>query len=153
VLTSRDLIGYFCGHPHRDVAGVLQLWLISQVRAGVAETGSKRGPAAWETVDVLGVKALAFIVADVDRIIQFLNVTGLQPETIREAAQSSLFLLGVLDYVSKDDELLRAIHQELNIAPAAILTALGHQTPASETKRLDRKNEAAPSLPRRNLFK
>jgi Protein of unknown function (DUF3572) len=121
--------------------------------AGVEETGSKREPAASETVDALGIKVLAFIVEDVDRIIQFLNVTGLQPETIRESAQSSLFLLGVLDYVSKDDELLRAIHQELNIAPAAILAALGHQTPASEIKPLDRKTEAAPPLPRRDLFK
>jgi hypothetical protein len=63
----------------------------------VAETGSKRGPAASEAVDALGIKVLAFIVADVDRIIQFLNATGLQPETIRESAQSSLFLVGVLD--------------------------------------------------------
>jgi hypothetical protein len=119
----------------------------------VEEMDSKRGPAASETVDALGIEVLAFIVADVDRIIRFLNVTGLQPETIREAAQSSLFLLGVLDYASKDDELLRALHQELNIAPAAILTALGNQSPASETKPLDRKTEAAPPLPRRNLFK
>jgi len=119
----------------------------------VEETGSKRGPAGSENVDALGIKVLAFIVADVDRIIQFLNVTGLQPETIRASAQSSLFLLGVLDYVSKDDELLKAIHQELNIAPAAILTILGHQTPASEIKPPDRKSEAASPLPRRNLFK
>jgi CheY-like chemotaxis protein len=109
--------------------------------------GSKGGPAASESVDALGIKVLAFIVADVDRIIPVLNVTGLQPETLRESAQSSLFLLGVLDYVSKDDELLRALHQQLDIAPAAILTALGHQTPTSETKPRDRKIEAAPSLP------
>jgi hypothetical protein len=60
----------------------------------VEETGSKRGPAASENADALGIKVPAIIVADVDRIIQFLNVTGLQPETIREPAQSSLFLLG-----------------------------------------------------------
>jgi hypothetical protein len=126
---------------------------VAREEAGVAETGSKRGPAALEAVDALGIKVPAFIVADVDRIIQFLNVTGLQTETIREAAQSSLFLLGVLDYVSKDDELLRALHQELNIAAAAILTALGHQMPASETKPLDRKTEAAPPLPRRNRLR
>jgi Protein of unknown function (DUF3572) len=123
----------------------------------VEETGSKRGLDGSESIDALGIKVLAFIVADVDRIIQFLNVTGLQPETIRESAQTSLFLQGVLDYVSKDDNLLRAIHQELNIAPAAILTALGHQAPASETKPLDRSlernSEAVPPLPRRNLFK
>jgi hypothetical protein len=71
----------------------------------------------------------------------------LQPETIRVSAQSSLFLLGVLDYVSKDDELLTAIHQELNIAPAAISTAPGHQTPTPETKPLNSKTEAPPPLP------
>ena len=117
------------------------------------DMGSKPGHASSENMDDLGIKVLAFIVADVDRIIQFLNITGLQPETIRASAQSTLFLQGVLDYVSKDDELLKAIHQELNIAPAAILGALGHQTPASETKPPDKKTEAGPPLPRRNLFK
>jgi hypothetical protein len=68
----------------------------------------------------------------------------LQLETTRVSAQPSLFLLGVLDYVSKTDELLTAIHQELNIAPAAILRALGHQTPTPETKPLNSKTEAPP---------
>jgi hypothetical protein len=67
---------------------------VAREEARVEEMDSKRGPAASETVDALGIEVLAFIVADVDRIIQFLNVTGLQPETIRESAQSSLFLLG-----------------------------------------------------------
>jgi hypothetical protein len=35
------------------------------------------------------------------------NVTGLQPGTIRTSATSSHFLLGVLEYVAKHDELLR----------------------------------------------
>jgi hypothetical protein len=98
-------------------------------------------------------QVLNFIVADLDRMIQFLNVTGLQPETIRESAKSALFLLGVLDYVSRDDDLLKGIHQELTIQPVAIMAAIGHlatepeapviaQTPAT----------AAPSLPRRRLY-
>ena len=123
------------------------------MEARVEKPISTRGLASSEPIDDLGLKVLAFIVADVDRIIQFLNITGLQPETIRESAQSTLFLQGVLDYVSKDDELLKAIHQELNIAPAAILGVLGHQTPASGTKPPDRKTEAVPPLPRRSLFK
>ena len=123
------------------------------MEARVEDMGSKPGHASSENMDDLGIKVLAFIVADVDRIIQFLNITGLQPETIRASAQSTLFLQGVLDYVSKDDELLKAIHQELNIAPAAILGALGHQTPASGTKPPDQKTEAVPPLPRQSLFK
>src|ERR687890_186060 len=117
------------------------------MEARVEDVVSKRGLASSEHIDDLEIKVLAFIVADVDRIIQFLNITGLQPETIRESAQSTLFLQGVLDYVSKDDDLLKAIYQELNIAPAAILGALGHQTPASGTKPPDWKTEAVPPLP------
>lgn len=123
------------------------------MEAKVEETFSKGSLAGSGHADALGIQVLAFIVADVDRIIQFLNVTGLQPETIRRSAKSSLFLQGVLDYVSKDDELLKAIHQELNIAPSSILGALGHRTPPSELKPLATKTEAVPPLPRRNLFK
>jgi Protein of unknown function (DUF3572) len=123
------------------------------MEARVEEAISTRGLASSEHIDDLGIKVLAFIVADVDRIIQFLNITGLQPETIQASAQSTLFLQGVLDYVSKDDEMLKAIHQELNITPAVVLGALGHQTLAFGTKPPDRETEAVPPLPRRSLFK
>ncbi len=48
---------------------------------------------------------------------------------------------------------MRAIHQELNIAPIAILTALGHQALVSKTYTLDKLSEAAPPLPRRDFSK
>ena len=96
---------------------------------------------------------LNFIVADFDRMIQFLNVTGLHPETIRDSAKSALFLLGVLDYVSRDDELLKAIHQELAIRPVVIMAAIGHLAPEPDTPVIARTPAtAAPSLPRRRLY-
>jgi hypothetical protein len=52
----------------------------------VDETASRHRLTDPENIDALGVKVLAFIVADVDRIIQFLNITGFQPETIRQSA-------------------------------------------------------------------
>jgi Protein of unknown function (DUF3572) len=100
----------------------------------------------------IAIQVLNFIVADVDRIIQFLNVTGLQPETIRASARSSHFLLGVLEYVAKDDELLKAIDQELKIRPVAVLAATVHLSPEPEAMRADKKAKAAPQPPRRNLF-
>ena len=100
----------------------------------------------------VGIQVLNFSVSDVDRIIQFLNVTGLQPETIRASSTSSHFLLGVLEYVAKDDELLKAIDQELKIRPAAIFAAIVHLSPEPEANPLDKKDHAAPQLPRRNLF-
>jgi len=111
-----------------------------------------RSIAGRSDAESVAIQVLNFIVADVDRIIQFLNVTGLQPETIRASATSSHFLLGVLEYVAKDDELLKAIDQELKLRPAAILAAIVHMSPEPEAKPSDKKVDADPQLPRRNLF-
>src|SRR5918993_2269270 len=119
---------------------------------GMAETFQGRTIAGRSDAESIAIQVLNFIVADVDRIIQFLNVTGLQPETIRASATSSHFLLGVLEYVAKDDELLKAIDQELKIRPAAILAAIVYLSPEPEAKPSDNKVDAAPHLPRRNLF-
>ncbi|MBD2745923.1 DUF3572 domain-containing protein [Microvirga sp. BT688] len=114
---------------------------------------SSRGAPRWGDSESLGLQVFNFIVADVDRIIQFMNITGLQPETLRESAKAPDFLLGVLEYVSKDDELLKAIHNELGIPPDAILTATGHRTTASgSTPASDKKPESRPLPPRRSLF-
>jgi Protein of unknown function (DUF3572) len=69
-------------------------------------------------------------------------------------AGSSHFLLGVLEYVAKDDELLKAIDQERKIRPAAVLAAIVYLSSESEAKPLakDKKVDAAHQLPRHNLF-
>ena len=118
----------------------------------MTETFQGRAIAGRGDGESIAIQVLNFIVSDIDRIIQFLNITGLQPETIRASATSSHFLLGVLEYVVKDDELLKAIDQELGIRPAAILAAIVHLSPEPEVKPLDQKVDAAPQLPRRNLF-
>ncbi|MPR12515.1 DUF3572 family protein [Microvirga tunisiensis] len=125
------------------------------VEAEMTETFQGRSIAGRGDAESIAIQVLNFIVSDVDRIIQFLNVTGLQPETIRASATSSHFLLGVLEYVAKDDELLKAIDEELKIRPAAILAAIVHLSPEPEMKPLtgDKKVDAAPQLPRRNLFR
>src|SRR5688572_26469706 len=120
--------------------------------ADMTETFQGRTIAGRGDAESIAIQVLNFIVADVDRIIQFLNVTGLQPETIRESATSSHFLLGVLEYVAKDDELLKAIDQDLKIRPTAVLAAIVYLSPEPEEKLSDKKVDAAPQLPRRNLF-
>jgi hypothetical protein len=118
----------------------------------MTETFQGRTIACRSDAESIAIQVLNFIVADVDRIIQFLNVTGLQPETIRASATSSHFLLGVLEYVAKDDELLKSIDQELKIRPAAVLAAIVHLSREPETKPSEKKVATAPQLPRRNLF-
>ena len=118
----------------------------------MTETFQGKATAGRSDAESIAIQVLNFIVSDVDRIIQFLNVTGLQPETIRASAKTSHFLLGVLEYVVKDDKLLKAIDEELKIRPAAILAAIVHLSPEPEAKSSDKKVDAAPHLPRRNLF-
>lgn len=102
----------------------------------------------------LAIRLFEWIVADIDRIIQFLNVTGLQPETLRESAKSPLFLLGVLDYVSKDDELLKKVHEDLGLRHEIIMAAVAHLAPKPETtKAAEKKPESQSHLPRRSLFR
>jgi hypothetical protein len=122
----------------------------------MTEAGQGRAVKGRADAETIAVETFNFIVADVDRIIRFLNITGLQPETIRESARSAHFLQGVLDYVIKDDELLRTIHKELGIWPATILAASEHLTPEPksrpESDPASKKPEPSPQLPRRSLF-
>lgn len=111
-------------------------------------------PSFQEDADSLGLRVFEFLVADVDRIIQFMNVTGLQPETLRESARTPLFLLGVLDYVSKDDELLKLIDEELGLSPETILSAAGHRAAVSDTLKQEKQvPDGRSQLPRRSLFR
>jgi hypothetical protein len=118
------------------------------MEANMTETFQGRGDA-----ESIAIQVLNFIVTDDDRIVQFLNVTGLQPETLRDAAKSPGFLLGVLEYVSKDEELLKGIEEELGIRPAAILVAIVHLSPGIEVEPLEPPpGLRLPGLPKRNLF-
>jgi Protein of unknown function (DUF3572) len=120
----------------------------------MTEAVSGQGRTGRGDAEDLGIRILEFLVADVDRIIQFLNVTGLQPETLRESANTPHFLLGVLDYVSKDDELLKLIHKDLGIPPDTILAAAGHLAPTPDpTKQADKKPEQRTQVPRRSMFR
>jgi len=117
-------------------------------------TGSNHEATGRGGSEDLAIRVFEWIAADIDRIIQFLNVTGLQPETLRESATSSHFLLGVLDYVTKDEELLKKIHADLTIRPETIMAAVGHMAPKPElTQVADKRPENESQLPRRSLFR
>jgi hypothetical protein len=129
--------------PRSGATGRTTSWcrrIPKSTEAKMMETFQGRAIAGRGDAESIAIHVLNFIVADVDRIFQFLNVTGLQPKTIRASAQSLHFLLGVLEYVAKDNELLKAIDQELKIRPAAILAAIVHLSPKPKVK------------PKRSLF-
>lgn len=76
-----------------------------------------------EFAEMLAIDALSFIADDTDRLGRFLAFTGIEAQSLRDAAREPNFLLGVLDHVAADETLLQefAAHQE--IAPDVVAKA------------------------------
>jgi hypothetical protein len=76
----------------------------------------------------IAIEALNFLAADPTRLARFLDLSGLDPASIRAAAGDAGFLAGVLDYVNSDETLLLAFADHATVAPTVVekaRTALG----------------------------
>jgi len=71
----------------------------------------------------IAIAALAFIASEPERLGRFLALTGIGPESIREAAREPHFLLGVLDHLAGDEALLIAFANENGIDPEQVASA------------------------------
>ncbi|MBM6594198.1 DUF3572 domain-containing protein [Microvirga pudoricolor] len=64
------------------------------------------------------------------RLARFMNISGLTPETIRDAAQEPGFLAGILDYVASDEALLLELSKEMDTKPEQIMEARATLSPS-----------------------
>jgi Protein of unknown function (DUF3572) len=71
----------------------------------------------------LAASALSFLAADSERIRRFLDMTGLGPHTLRNAAQDPAFLGSVLEYVLADEELLLRFAADADVEPEIVAQA------------------------------
>ena len=71
----------------------------------------------------IAVAALAFLAGDHGRLTRFLDVTGLAPARIRDAAGEPGFLAAVLDHLAGDDELIVGLAGLLRIRPEDVVEA------------------------------
>jgi Protein of unknown function (DUF3572) len=71
----------------------------------------------------LAVEALGFLSRSPERLVRFLDTTGMRPDTLRAAARSPGFLAGIMDYVVGDEELLLAFAEEAGVKPEAVMQA------------------------------
>jgi Protein of unknown function (DUF3572) len=76
-----------------------------------------------EEAELVAVSAFAFVAGDPERLARFLEITGLRPETIRQAAASPGFYGAVLDHVAADEQLLLALAGALGTKPERIMQA------------------------------
>jgi hypothetical protein len=83
----------------------------------------KRPPYSQQTAEILAVHALAFIAEDDTRLACFIAATGIDPQSIRDAAREPDFLAGVLDHILADENLLIAFADNAGIDPAEMTRA------------------------------
>ena len=86
--------------------------------AGNEPRDEQRAPA-----EELAIAALGFIAAEPERLGRFLAITGIGPDSIRDAAREPRFLAGVLDHVAADESLLLAFAAEYEIDPDTLMRA------------------------------
>ena len=97
--------------------------------------GKSRGsPGGTRSSDVARAESVAVaafnrLIAEPERLAGFLSVTGLRPDTIRQAAGEPGFHAAILDYVSSDEQLILAIADELEMSPAEIAAARARLSP------------------------
>ena len=76
-----------------------------------------------ELAETVAIQALSFIAEEPERLGRFLALTGIGPESLRDAAREPNFLLGVLDHLASDETLLRELASRWEIEPEDITKA------------------------------
>jgi Protein of unknown function (DUF3572) len=70
--------------------------------------------------EAIAIDALNFLAGDALRLTRFLDLSGLNPASIRAAARDPGFLAGVLDYINADESLLMAFAADASVDPNVV---------------------------------
>ncbi len=82
-----------------------------------------------EAPDSLALDVLLWMVQEPDRLLPFLNATGLEPDALRAAAEDPRILDAVLDHVMADEPVLLACARGLDVPPERIAAAWARRRP------------------------
>lgn len=85
-----------------------------------------RTPSARMTrpdAESIAVAALSFIASDAERLGKFLSLTGIGPDTLRQAAREAGFLGQVMGFLIEDEALLLAFAADLGENPVRVAAA------------------------------
>jgi hypothetical protein len=99
----------------------------SRSAAGKVRVGADRTDAAFE----LAIAALGFLASERDELSRFLALTGIDPSSIRTAAEEPGFLGGVLAYIAGSEPTLLAFAAHARVAPQEIEKARAILTDAA----------------------
>ncbi|MDQ2704064.1 MAG: DUF3572 domain-containing protein [Pseudomonadota bacterium] len=77
-----------------------------------------------ENAEGLAITALAFVAADPELLPRFLAITGIEANSIRQAAREPGFLAGVLQFIAAHEPTLMRFSEESGIPPQQVSAAL-----------------------------
>jgi Protein of unknown function (DUF3572) len=95
------------------------------LRNGKYSAMAKRDLAGRQRAEALAVQALGYIAGEPEQLGRFLALSGLGPDTIRNASHDPQFLAGVLDYLIGDERLLSAFASHAAVTPQQVMQAHG----------------------------
>jgi hypothetical protein len=84
---------------------------------------SRRPDITRELAEMLAIQALSFLADEPERIDRFLALTGIESQSLRDAAREPNFLLGVLEHLAGDERLLQQFSDQEEIAPETVTRA------------------------------
>lgn len=84
---------------------------------------SAAGDRDRDRAERIAIQALGFIAADPERLDRFLALSGITPDTLREAAATQGFLASTLDHLSADETALLAFAAEAGLTPEGVAAA------------------------------
>ena len=70
--------------------------------------------------EAIAIDALNFLAGDATRLTRFLDLSGLNPASLRAAARDPGFLAGILDYINGDESLLIAFAADASVEPTVV---------------------------------
>jgi hypothetical protein len=76
-----------------------------------------------EVAEIVAIQALSFLAGEPERLGLFLSESGIGPETLRAAATDPKFLAGVLDFIMRDDDTVKAFSDSSQLPPETIAAA------------------------------
>lgn len=76
-----------------------------------------------EMAEAVAIRGLQHIAGDRELLHRFLNLTGLSPQGLRDAAVSAEFLPGVLDFFMADEPALVSFAASIGESPMTIAVA------------------------------
>jgi hypothetical protein len=76
-----------------------------------------------EEAQIMALNALVFLASDDDRLLDFVAITGLALEDVRDSADNPVMLAGVMDYVLHNEPLLIAFAEDHSLAPDQVVLA------------------------------